>query len=361
MNILTIGAAMRDLFLEYENPQSMTFDIEGRTVSCIILEEGKKIELATITYATGGGATNSAFSFSKQGFNVSSFFKLGNDHQGNEIINALKTYRVDTSSVVRSDNMPTGCSFIIPASAGNSVILVHRGANLAIQKNELPQQAIATCDQLYVTSLSKETSKLLPFIAALAKKHTKRVAVNPGTSQLTVNVETLKEALPHIDILIMNCFESSLLMAHLVELQQTPLKKIRREELPELLAAPIVHGTTCFTLRHYFQEILKRGPQIVVVTNGADGVYATDGNQINYHPSLPGKPISTVGAGDAFGSTFVGQLLHGKSIENAIRAGIINSFEVIQRLDATSGQLMQKELEQRVQELDQKLLRVFSA
>jgi len=361
MKILTIGAAMRDLFLEYENPESMTFDIEGFEISYIMLEEGKKIELDAIPHATGGGGTNSASSFSKQGFDVSSFFKVGDDSAGDEIIKALRKRNIDVSSAVHSEGAPTGRSFIVPAPSGNNVILVYRGANLTIKDDELPRHAIESSDQLYITSLSKQSSKLLPIITSLGKQHKKRVAVNPGTSQLTANVATLEESLASIDILIMNCFETTLLMEHLVELDQAPSEKVREEELPDLLAAPIVHGTICFTLRQYFEELLKRGPQLAVVTNGADGIYATDGNQIYYHPSLPGKPTSTVGAGDAFGSTFVGQLLHGKSIEDAIRAGIINSHAVIQHLDAVSGQLTQAELDKKVKELDPRLLQTFKS
>lgn len=351
---------MRDLFFEYQDPESVTLDIEGSLISYILLEEGKKIELDAIPHATGGGATNSACSFAKQGFTVSSFFKVGDDSEGEEIIQVLQQQKIDTSSVIRSEGAPTGQSFIIPAPSGNSVILVYRGANLTIKVDELPQEAIAACDQLYVTSLSKQSSKLLPVICAMAKKYNKKVAVNPGTSQLTATIETLEQSLTHIDTLITNCFEATLLMGHLTKDDQTPPKKIREEELPDLLAAPIIRDSICFTLRNYFKEILMRGPRLVVVTNGADGVYACDGNQIYYHSSLPGTPISTVGAGDAFGSTFIGQLLHGKSIKNAIRAGIINSYEVIQQLDAVSGQLPQSELDRRVQKLDQGLLRMFN-
>ena len=359
MKILTIGAAMRDLFLEYENPESMTFDIEGFEISYIMLEEGKKIELDAIPHATGGGGTNSACSFSKQGFDVASFFKVGDDSAGDEVVSALREQNIDVSTSVHSEGVPTGRSFIIPSSSGEKVILVYRGANLTIKEDELPREEIASCDQLYITSLSKQSSNLLPIITSLGKEHNKPIAVNPGTSQITVNVATLEESLPNIDILIINCFEATLLMQQLVELDQPPSKKIREEELPDLLAAPIVQGTICFTLRTYFQEVSKRGPKIIIVTNGSDGVYATDGKQIYYHPSLPGTPTSTVGAGDAFGSTFVGQLLHGKSIEDAIRAGIVNSYAVIQKLDATSGQLTQSELDRRVEELDKGLLQVF--
>src|SRR5439155_20813798 len=118
------------------------------------------------------------------------------------------------------------------------------------------------------------------------------------------------------------------------------------------LRAPIGPTTACFTLEQYFQEILKRGPTIAVVTNGADGVYATDGNKIYFHPSLKVNVVSTVGAGDAFGSTFVGQLAQGKPLQDALRAGIINSASVLQYLDTQTGLLKADELEKRLQKLD---------
>ncbi len=360
MKILTIGAAMRDLFLEYANPETMTFDIEGCEISYIMLEEGKKIELDTIEPHTGGGATNSACLFEKLDFSVSSFFKIGKDPEGDFIIKTLKEQNIALPKIARSPYAPTGRSFIVPSPSGDKVILVYRGANLTIKEDELPKQAIEQCDQLYVTSLSRKMSALLPLIAKRAKESNTPVATNPGTSQLTVNVHTLEESLPYIDTLILNCFEATLLMGHLVKHEMEIPTQTEKKELPELLAAPIIRGTTCFTLQQYFQEILKRGPQTVVVTNGADGVYVTDGKQLYYHPSLPGKPVSTVGAGDAFGATFVGQLLYKQSIGNAIRAGIINSYEVIQKLDATSGQLSKEELGKRVERLDKNLLKTFN-
>ncbi len=360
MKILTIGAAMRDLFLEYKSPETMTFDIEGFEISYIMLEEGKKIELEAIPHSTGGGATNSACSFEKQGFTVSSFFKVGEDLEGNEVISILQKKNIDVSSCVRAPSAPTGRSFIIPPSSGEKVILVYRGANLTIKENELPLDAIKACDQLYITSLSKKTSQLLPIITKFAKEQNRPVAVNPGTSQLTVDVSTLEQSLNHIDILIMNSFEASLFMAHSTKSKQSvPKTNNEKKELPDLLAAPIVRGTTSFTLNQYFQEVLRQGPQIAVVTNGADGVYVCDGKKIYYHSSIPGKPVSTVGAGDAFGSTFVGQLLHGKSIENAIRSGIVNSYEVIQHLDATTGQITEQELENKLKTLDKSMLEIF--
>ncbi len=122
----------------------------------------------------------------------------------------------------------------------------------------------------------------------------------------------------------------------------------RYENAPSLLRSSITYGNTSFSLTHFFQEVLQRGPRIVVVTNGAEGVYAATADGIYFHESLPVAIINSVGAGDAFGSTFVAYLLRKKSIEQALFAGILNSVSVISHMGAKTGLLMEHELAQQV-------------
>ena len=81
--------------------------------------------------------------------------------------------------------------------------------------------------------------------------------------------------------------------------------------MPELLQAPMIHQGLCFGLQTFFQEVHARGPKIIVVTNGKEGVYVSHKESIFFHPSLSVPVISTLGAGDAFGSGFVGMYAHG--------------------------------------------------
>ncbi len=369
MKILTIGSAMYDLFLEYTSPQTVKFTIDGQDVNYIILEEGHKIELSALLPFTGGGATNTAFSFTRLGFTTATCAKIGHDEYGAFIVAALEETNINTSYITLSSDEKTGCSFIIPSPTGDKAILTYRGANLQLTTDDIPLADFGAFDQLYITSLSRSTSVLLPIMCNQAKKDGIPVAVNPGTSQLNENVHTLIESLNNIDILILNCFESSLLMAQfgyhkkkkksVRNKKQVPSKDDGLKKLPDLLSAPITRGDIQFTLPDYFKEIQTRGPHIVVVTNGADGVYVSDGTTIYYHPSLPIEVISTVGAGDAFASTFVAQLLQKKSIENAIRAGIINSAAVLEHFGATTGLLDQQELNELVSEIDQNGIKKF--
>jgi sugar/nucleoside kinase (ribokinase family) len=121
---------------------------------------------------------------------------------------------------------------------------------------------------------------------------------------------------------------------------------------PELLSNPLQHEQYSCSLQDYCKMILSKGPSIVVVTNGAEGVYVATRNTLYFHQSLPVKPVSTLGAGDAFGSTFVASLYHGKSIEEALVSGISNSCSVIQHIGAQTGLLAQKDLNTKLTEIE---------
>ena len=351
--VLTIGSAVHDLFIKYERPYLMEFEEDGQEVNYIMLEEGRKVEITKLHHATGGGALNSAICFNRLGFKSTPCSKIGTDANGTFILNALEAQAITTALITTTSKVATGNSYILPSPTGNSAILVDRGANLTLSKKDIPVDEFAQYDQLYITSLSKTTSELLPYITQQAKKVGIPVAVNPGTSQLTANVTTLIDSLKHIDILILNTAEASVLAESFFGATHKEKTKKPNYDLPELLATPIARDQLVFTIQAYFKEVHSRGPAIAVVTNGEDGVYISDGSHIYYHTSLPIDVESTVGAGDAFGATFVSQLLKGVSLDNAIRAGVINSAAALEHLDATTGLLDQEELDELVAEIDQ--------
>lgn len=327
--ILTIGGAMYDTFLECHSIDM--YAAHNKNDSSVIIPAGRKIELDTIVHYSGGGAVNSAISFSKLGFDVEAFFKIGDDKEGEFVVRALSQYPVHTSHLVKTDSAPTGHSFILPHPQGNRPIFIYRGANVTLQEADLPQQAIERADYVYVTSLSHQAAVVLLPLVQYAKKQNKHVVVNPGTSQLTEHAALLRQTLPFIDVLVLNRHEAELLML-------------------------IDNARTCFSLRNFFADIHASGPSIVVVTHGADGVYVSDTKMIYYHPSVRTKVVSTVGAGDAFCSTFVAHLWYDYSLEDALWMGIINSTSVINHLGAQTGLLSKQDFEKRFSLFDKNLV-----
>jgi ribokinase len=358
--IVTIGGGMQDIFPEYKPIESLHVHTKEEDLSYVCIPAGRKIELTDIVYHCGGGATNSAVSFTRAGFEVEAFIKIGNDKAGDFIVEKLTKENVSTAHIVRTNDAPTGQSFIIPGPQGNNAVLVYRGANITLKKEELPESVIQQANQLYITSLSGPAAPLLIPITQLAKKHNVSVAVNPGTSQLHAGAQFLKDALNRINILILNSYEAELLMTSLKTTTLSQDIPASNEPLPELLTKTIGSATTHFTLKQFFNTVHASGPEIIVVTNGAEGVYASDTKNIYFHPSIKVTIMSTLGAGDAFGSCFVAQLNNNKSIEDALRMGVLNSSSVIQHIGAQTGLLTNDEIEKAYMHLDKNLLKKYS-
>lgn len=358
---MTIGSGMQDIFAQYDGVETLNLHTKEDDLAYVCMRAGRKIEIQKLMHYCGGGATNSAVSFARAGFSVEAFFKIGTDQAGDFILKTLKQENVATAHAIRTDTAPTGNAFIIPGPQGNSAVLVYRGANIALTQAELPESAIAQAEHLYITSLSGPAAPLLIPITELAKKHSVPVAANPGTSQLHAGAEFLKAALANIDILILNSYEAELLMTSLIiNLPPVELSPQYDETLPELLKKPLGSATTCFTLQQFFKMVHACGPRIVVVTNGAEGVYASDKKTIYFHPSVKIGIVSSIGAGDAFGSCFVAQLIHNTSIDDALRAGVINSASVIQHLGTQTGLLTADELAHKSAQLDTSLLKKYT-
>jgi sugar/nucleoside kinase (ribokinase family) len=362
--VLTIGGATEDIFVLYKNIEMLHLVTDFEKRSFIILEEGRKIEVDQLKYYTGGGATNSAVSFKRLGFDTTCFFKIGNDPEATFILEELKKFGINLNYVVNDPKVTTAKSFIIPTERGDRTVLVFRGANKFLRKQEVPRKALDHTNLVYITSLTGQSSNLLPVITELAKKQKCTVAVNPGTSQLQAGADKVREALPNIDIFSLNSREARFCMAALVQADRKLQRSLldiepfkAEKKLPELLRSTLVHKGICFNLRHYFKAILNRGPQVVVVTNGAEGVYVATKKEIIFHPSLPVSIVNTLGAGDAFSSCFVACLAAGMSLEDALRSGILNATSVISYFDTKTGLLTKDKLKKQLAKLDKHLIK----
>jgi Sugar kinases, ribokinase family len=339
LKMLTIGGATQDIYLHYQGADCMKIFERGGERNYMLFASGAKVEVEKVLYYTGGGATNSAVSLKRLGFDVSCICRVGDDHAGHAIVQDLQHEGVNTGNVIVSKE-PSGTSFIVNSLQRDRSIFAYRGANSFLAEKDIPLGAIEHADLLYITSLSNEAAKVLQKIVMHAKTCKRPVAINPGGSQLSTGAQSLKESLKYIDILILNNLEAHLFMGALVDEQSN------NEDL-------------YFSIDHFFKAVKGLGPSIIAVTHGSEGVYVFKENKVFFHPSLPVEVVNTVGAGDAFGSCFVGCLQLGMSIEDALRGGIVNSASVIGKIGAKSGLLTYAELCKQVRGIDKGLLRTY--
>lgn len=87
------------------------------------------------------------------------------------------------------------------------------------------------------------------------------------------------------------------------------------------------------------------GPKISVITDGGNGAYVFDGNKFLHCGIMPMDAYERTGAGDAFGSGFLSATIKGKTIEEALIWGTVNSASVIGYTGAQKGLLKEDEMD----------------
>lgn len=300
IHIIAIGAAVQDVILRGRIFEPHR-DEDGDKIE--EFELGSKNEVDAITHSTGGGATNAAVTFARQGLRSYFMGRIGDDVAGKVVLDALRQDNVDTSLVSYSKELGTGFSTILLAPNGERTVMVYRGASSHYQLKEtdfLNRMA----SWFYISSLSGDM-KSLGMIVSYAKKHNIKIAINPGKEELKAKKE-LKALLPSFDILSLN-----------------------KEEMSSLFNGE--------TTRDLAIAAAKQVP-IVLVTDGPKGSVACDGEKTYKAGMYEDVPvIDRLGAGDAFTSGFVAAIARGQSIEEALTLASANSTSVVTQIGTKAG------------------------
>lgn len=299
MEIITIGSATRDCIIP-----NLNSNLEENPKESLRFLLGEKIELEKMNFTTGGGATNSAYTFARQGFKTGCFAKTGKDVSGKEVLADLKKENIKTELIKHSDE-PTAYSIVLLTSEGRT-ILVYRGAAANLKEEDF-NPARMKSDWYYITSLGGKI-KLLEKIIRLGGKRGVKIALNPGSKEIAQK-KKLRKLLSRVEILLLN-----------------------KEEALKLSGAG--------NLETAFEKL--NDPTITVVTKG-DGGSKVKTNTAQYEAEIfPEKEFKDrTGAGDAFGSGFVsGYIKNGANpdsqecIEEALRLGAANSTAIVEHLGA---------------------------
>lgn len=269
---------------------------------CVAL--GSKVEADYIHFDTGGGATNSAVTFSRLGLKVGIITRIGEDSNGRDVLKVLKNENISTRFVQKTEKEHTGYSVLLLAKHGERTAIAYRGASSKILKNKIDWRAIKT-EGYYITSLGGDLT-LVRKILASAKPG--RVAWNPGGAELKLGLSKLSSLIKQTAVLLLN-----------------------REEAAILTGLPM--GDT----KGLLKMLSSLGGMFTIVTDSSAGAYATSKEEA-YHVGVLDVPvINTTGAGDAFGSGLVAALALGKKLPEALQIATLNAHGVIGKMGAKTG------------------------
>lgn len=305
LDVLTIGAATRDVFIQSarfqkrEDPSAPAgFD------ACFPL--GAKIDLDHILFDTGGGATNAAVTFARLGLKTACLARVGDDPGGHEVLTRLNKDRIDITHIQVDRKLGTGYSVILLAGSGHRTILVYRGAAQFIKAPEIKWDGMKP-QWIYLTSVAGNAALLKNIFEHAAKKKI-HVAWNPGNKEMELGLKKLTPWLLQCDLLFLNREEAAALA----------------ETAPRNLEAMTNHLGT-----------LPR--QALIITDGAHGAYLHARGTNWFTPARKLKAVNTTGAGDAFGSAFTAAAIKTGNLDTAMRAGMLNSQAVIMHMGAKTG------------------------
>lgn len=311
-DIITIGSAILDILVKSKSFKLMpSTEFSGGLALCEAY--GGKMIADQIELASGGGATNNAVSFARKGLKTAIIAEMGADAAGRIIQSELIKEGVDTDYLVVEEGEDTGVSVVlISGEDADRSVVSYRGASRMLTYKDVPFTDLKT-KWLYISSLGGRIA-LLEKLVAWCSKNRVCVALNPGKEELKYR-DRLLNFLPQVEVLLLN-----------------------REE------ATLLTGVDYLDEKNYKSQNGIQGPKISVITAGRLGGKVCVGKELIFYTSKEVKRVSTLGAGDAFGSGLVAGLIYGKEIGTAIEWGKKNAVSVLQYLSAKQGLLRKSEL-----------------
>lgn len=314
LDFVAIGDTVVDAFIrlrEAHIDDGHHIDTKDREI-CMAFGTKIPYEFVKVVYAVGNSA-NAAVSASRLGLKSALISNLGNDDDGARCMESLKNDGIDTRYMRSNEGMKTNYHYVLWFNDERTILIKHEDFPYTLPL-ETPGPR-----WLYLSSLNEQS---LPFhheIAGYLAAHPEtKLAFQPGTFQIKLGVETLKDLYAHTEVFFCNVEEARMILK-------------QNEPEPKNLA----------------KMITALGPKIAVITDGPKGAYVYDGADAWYMPVYPdpAPPYDRTGAGDSFASTFVAALALGKTPSEAITWAPINSMSVVQKIGAQEGLLKRAELE----------------
>lgn len=248
--VIVFGSLSQDLHLPMERHPST----------------GETVMSGDIEYRFGGKGANQAVAAARAGVESRFVGKVGDDPQGHEYLERLKTFGVDTSQMEVVPGVPTGTAIIYNDKHGENMIVVAPGANHRMGIDDVSRLDDLTEGDVLLMPLELP----LEVVAAAARRSQERGA--RVILNLAPFAELPADVLALCDPVIVNEHEAGLLAE-------------TGSQVPELLT-----------------------------TLGAEGALWGDVRV----PATPVTPLDTTGAGDAFCGTLAAALCQGEDRESAM-------------------------------------------
>ncbi|HNW71637.1 MAG TPA: carbohydrate kinase family protein [Candidatus Paceibacterota bacterium] len=312
VDLLTVGDIVVDAFIKLQDAHiHCNIDKEGCE---LCMNFGGKIPYESLHIINAAGnSSNVAISTSRLGINTALVANIGDDNYGKDCLLCLKKEGVKTKYITKEKNKLTNYHYVLWYDIDRTILVKHTEFNYKFPK-------IKNVSWIYLSSLADNSLPYQLEIIEYIKKHPNtKLAFQPGTFQIKLGTEKLKDVYTNTEVFFSNLEEAERILG------------IEEKDILKLA-----------------QGINALGPKIVVLTDAHNGAYLYFNNELwhynIYKTSNP--PFECTGAGDALSSAFMVALILGKTPLESLSWGMVNSMSVIQKIGSQDGLLSREKLEE---------------
>ncbi len=311
--ILAIGDIFTDAFIKLnEDVARVDTDDDGSKRLSLPFGSKPPYDHVDIVQAVGP-SPNAAVSMSRLGVRAGLMAYLGDDLPGKDSLKYLAQEQVDTTTLSVQSGIKSNYYYVLRLGAERTILVKNEEYKYTWQEPaDVP-------DWIYLSLISESAWQLHEDLLKYLEAHPEtKLAFQPGTFQFKWGKDKLAGIYRHSHIIVMN-----------------------REEAVD------VTGKSYDSIRELANGLHDLGPQIVVITDGPNGSYASYDYKLVTIPNYPdpAPPLDRTGAGDAFASTIVAGLAMGESMDIALTWAPINSMSVVQSLGAQAGLLSKSKIQ----------------
>lgn len=247
-------------------------------------EAGQKSSGKIIGRFPGGMVANFLSAAAKFGGKCVGVLCVGDDAFGRETLEDLSNRGIDVSGSVIRPGESTYFTTTCLAPDGEKRMILCFGGAIYPTPDEVSDQALASAQ--YVQMTGSHTKLTIP-VATRAKKLGTKVSFDLERLQSPMAEKTKAQLLSLANIVFPN------------------------EE-------GLYSYTGCDSVEEGARKLLKMGPEIVVVTKGADGAEVFTEDFYCSVPAFEVEVTDTTGAGDTFNGVFLTSLCRGYSLESCL-------------------------------------------
>lgn len=264
---------------------------------------GETVTGGSFMQTYGGKGANQALAAARAGGDVTFVSCLGDDIYSREIIHNFQKDDIDSRFMFIERKLPTGAAIIMLDNKGDNYLSVAPGANYSLTPDRIDNIAEVIKEAAVIVLQMEIPMETNERIIELACKYDKPVVFNFAPFR-KVDFGFFRK----LTVLVVNETEAESITGQRVETDED--------------------------VRNAAHILKDMGPEIVVITLGANGVLIITDSEVSFVPAFKVEAQDTTAAGDVFCGSLAVALSQGLSLPKAVRLASASSALCVTRIGA---------------------------